>query len=350
MNRLVFVILLCFIFISCEKNELGPQCINCEEDTFDGNTTSTDVMIINEGTWNWNNASISLYNKNTNQVSGNIFWQQNNQSLLGDVAQSMCQFNGQGYIVLNNSSKIEVVDIANFNSVATITGFTSPRYFLPVNNNKAYVTDLYSNSIQVVDLNNNIIINNISLSGWSEELTLHNDTVYVCDMTNDNLLLINPSNDILMDSIKLGKQPNSIVLDKNNKLWIMCGGGFNQTNPKLIQFNPQTRSIENIFVFPNVAESPGNLKINASGDELYFINADVYAMNINDVNLPSTPIVTSNGNIFYGLGIDPSNNDIYVADAIDYVQNGIVFRYSSTGSLIDQFNAGIIPNGFHFIQ
>ena len=38
--------------------------------------------------------------------------------------------------------------------------------------------------------------------------------------------------------------------------------------------------------------------------------------------------------------------DSYVADAIDYQQQGIVYRYSSEGELIDEFYVGIIPGAF----
>jgi len=346
--RHLFFILIILLFFSCSKEELGPQCVNCIEEEI--TTKINDVLIINEGTFNWSNASISLYSPENQTVSQNIFSQNNNNLPLGDVAQSVSQINSKAYIVINNSNKIEVIDINDFSSLSTITGFNSPRYFLPINNNTAYVTDLYSNSIQIVDLNSNTISGNITLSGWTEELLLHNDTVYICDMTNDNILLINPNNNTLIDSVKVGESPNSMVIDKNNKLWIMCSGGFSSTNPKLIKFNPQTRTIETTFTFSNISESPGNLNINATGDQLYFINSSIYKMSINDPLLTQTPFITSSGNTYYQLGINPINEDIYISDAIDYIQNGVVFRYSSSGGLIDQFNAGIIPGDFLFIK
>jgi len=346
MRRLIYIAFILLLF-SCSKRELGPQCINCGDENSEA--AYADVLIINEGNFGFGNGSITLYKPSNQTVSQNVFYQANNFPL-GDVAQSITQFNGKAYVVINNSSKIEVVDINNFNSIASITGFTSPRYFLPLNNNKAYVSDLFSNSIQIVDLTNNTVAGSIATSGWTENLILHDDTVYVCDMTNDNLLIINPSNDTLLDSVKVGLQPNSLVLDQNNKLWILCDGGFNEANPKLIRYNPQTRTIETTFVFPNITESPGDLKINATGDQLYFINTDVYKMNINDAVLPLIPFVTSNSNTFYGLGVDPINEDVYVSDAIDYVQNGLIFRYSKSGNLVHQFNSGIIPGNFLFIQ
>ncbi|MBV6485032.1 MAG: hypothetical protein KFKLKKLM_01579 [Flavobacteriales bacterium] len=349
MKKFLFHIILLLIIFSCKKEEIGPQCLNCNETPI-SNTSSTDVLIINEGTFGWTNASISLYNKENNNVNQNVFKNANNGTNLGDVAQSFLQINDKGYIVVNNSNKIEVVNISDFTSLATITGFNSPRYMLKINDSKAYVTDLYSNSIQIVNLNSNTISGNISVQGWTEQLVLHNDTAYVCDMTNNNILIINTTTDVLVDSIKVGISPNSLVIDKNNQLWVMCSGGFNEENARLIQINPINRAIVQTFTFSDINNSPSSLSINRNKDQLYFINNSVYQMNISSNSLPSIPIITNSGNIFYGLGIDPRNNDIYVSDAIDYVQNGMVFRYSASGSLIYQFSAGIIPGNFWFIE
>jgi YVTN family beta-propeller protein len=335
-------------FLSCSKEELGPQCISCETVESTASLTS-DVIIINEGNFGSGSGSLSLYKSESNTVSNNRFFQANGATI-GNVAQSAYQFNNKAYIVINNSNKIEVIDINNFTSLHTITGFNSPRSFLPINQNKAYVTDLYSNSIQVVNLNSNVVTGSIAVNGWTEDLIQHNDTVYVCDMTNDNLLIINPNNNTLVDSVKLGESPNSIVIDKDNIFWIMCSGGFASSSPKLIKFNPQSRTIDATFTFSNLSESPGNLKINSTGDQLYFINVNVYKMNIYESTLPSLPIITSSGNTFYEIGISPTNEEIYVSDAIDYIQDGVIFRYSSNGNIIHQFNAGVIPGDFLFIK
>ena len=52
----------------------------------------------------------------------------------------------------------------------------------------------------------------------------------------------------------------------------------------------------------------------------------MYRISVNSNNLPSSPFITSNGRNLYGLGIDPENGDIYLSDAIDYVQKGMIYH------------------------
>ena len=50
--------------------------------------------------------------------------------------------------------------------------------------------------------------------------------------------------------------------------------------------------------------------------------------------------------IYYGLTVNPANGEVYIADAIDYQQQGMIYRYSPEGKLIDEFYVGIIPGAF----
>jgi YVTN family beta-propeller protein len=311
---------------------------------------SADVMVVNEGNFGWGNGSLSLYRPQDKIVSNNVFSQANNSVPLGDVVQSAFQYNERIYVVANNSSKIEIIDEASFVSIATITGFNSPRYFLPINASKAYVSDLYSSSIQIVDINSKSINGSISANGWTEKMLLYEDTAYVCEMSADNVLLINTTNDLVLDSIKVGIQPNSLVIDKNNKIWVLCDGGFNESLPQLLRINPQTRQIEVTLSFQNLSDSPNNLCINSSKDQLYFLNSDLFKMKITDLNLPTIPIFSGANKTFYGLGLAPNSDNIYVADAVDYVQNGQVYRLDSIGNTLDQFSSGIIPGNFLFLE
>ena len=62
--------------------------------------------------------------------------------------------------------------------------------------------------------------------------------------------------------------------------------------------------------------------------------------------LPVKPFLEQRETIYYGLTVDPTTGDVYVADAIDYQQQGKVYRFTSDGKLIDEFYVGIIPGAF----
>ena len=59
--------------------------------------------------------------------------------------------------------------------------------------------------------------------------------------------------------------------------------------------------------------------------------------------VPVRPFLEFRDTKYYGLTVNPNNGEVYVADAIDYQQQGIVYRYSPQGKLIDEFYVGIIP-------
>lgn len=65
-----------------------------------------------------------------------------------------------------------------------------------------------------------------------------------------------------------------------------------------------------------------------------------------DGKFPVKPFLPYNNTLYYGLTINPVNSEVYIADAIDYVQNGVVLRYSPDGELLDEFYVGIIPGAF----
>ena len=51
--------------------------------------------------------------------------------------------------------------------------------------------------------------------------------MFVNSWSYDNkILVINTLTDELEDSVEVLKQPRKIVVDKNEKLWVLCDGGY----------------------------------------------------------------------------------------------------------------------------
>lgn len=308
----------------------------------------TKVLITNEGNYGWGVGTISVYDPTSGAVIDKYDQQQNNNAALGNVCQSMTKCNNNYYIVLNNSNKIVVVNSSDFVKNATINGFNSPRYMLPITYNKAYVSDLYANSIQIVDLNSNIISGSIPCMNGTEGMAVIYNKAFITNSNANYCYVVNTTTDAITDSINIGKGGSSIVIDKNSKVWILASGNSAASQAgKLVRINPITLQIEQSLNF-NSGDSPYKLCINKTRDTLYYLNNGVHQYLISSTILPSNPLINQGSKFFYGLGINPKDYTIYVSDVIDYVQKSTIEVYKPNGSFITNFKAGIISNGFMF--
>lgn len=337
---LVFASLL---FLSCVKDK--PNDIMQPEVSFG---SGSKVFITNEGNFGTNNASVSMYEPGSAQIVNDIYKTQNNNAALGDVCQSMTKINNKYYVVVNNSGKIAVVNSSDFKLITNITGLQSPRHILPVTFSKAYVSDLYANALSIIDLNTNTKTGSIPCSGWMEQMVLIYNKAFITNNNSGYTYVINTITDQITDSIYVGKFGGSIVIDKNSKIWVLSGGDTpNSIVGKLSRINPVNLQVELSLPFGST-DSPGNLCINATKDTLYFLNTSIYRMEISSTTLPGSAFVTSSANTFYGLGVSDKDYNIYVSDAIDYIQKSSIMVYSPNGALKNSFKAGINASSFYF--
>ena len=326
---------------------------------FIGFSQSTSVYITNEGNFQAGNGSLSIYDKTTNVVTNNVFSSLNGGALLGDVVQSIEFFDGKGYICVNNSSKIQVIDENGL--YITDISVVSPRYLKQVDANKAYVTDWGINGVQVIDLVSNTVSSTINCGSGPEGLVVSNGFAYVCNSggwgLDSTVTVINTVTDAVETTLLIGDKPNSSVVDKDGNVWVLTSGhteydaNWNviaETSGKLVKINTSTNMLDLSFTFP-VGNHPEDLVINSLGDKLYYSDGSwqksVYEFDIFDLSLPNNPFISRS---FYGLGYDPISNEIYGSDAVDYVQQGWIYRYATTGMVVDSFLVGIIPGNFAF--
>ena len=318
------------------------------------NLLSKGVFIINEGNFMYGNATLSFYDPSTKNVQNDLFYTINGLPL-GDVAQSMVIHNKLGYIVINNSGKIYVIDPSDGKYIGKITGLTSPRYIQFANNEKAYITDLYAGKITIANPATLKITGEIRTPGHlsTEQLVLWNDFLFVSCWSFDNtILVIDTRTDMIVDSIKTGKQPGGLVVDKFNKIWTLCDGGWvkngiNARAPMLQRIDPVNRSIEKSFALTS-DNAPSRLAINSAGDSLLFINNGIWKLGVTQPALNDRPFLATGNHLYYSLAVDPATSELYLSDAIDYQQPGVIYRYSALGAKIDSFKTGIIPGSFCF--
>jgi DNA-binding beta-propeller fold protein YncE len=307
---------------------------------------NSKVLVVNEGGFGYNNADITIYDPASGSITDNYYRQQNSNQALGDVCQSVCKFNNRYYLMMNNSNQVTVVNADNFVKTAIIPGFNSPRYLLPLTYSKAYVSDLYASSIQIIDLNSNSISGHIPCMSGTEEMAMIYNKAFVTCSNSQYCYVINAATDVITDSIPVGKNATSLVVDRYSKLWVLAGGNSSQAG-KLLRIDPVTLQTELSLSF-NLTDNANHLRINKTRDTLYYLNKGVHRFLISDSQLPSSPVVNQGTKIYYGLGVNPKDYTIYVSDAIDYVQKSKIEVYKPDGTLKSGFTAGIISNGFVF--
>ncbi len=333
---------------------------------------SPGLFITNEGNFMYGTATLSYYDIGKKQVENNVFIRANGIKL-GDVAQSMVVRDGLGYVVVNNSSVIFVIDLKTFKIVNMLKGLISPRYIHFVNDEKAYVTDLYAFAITVFNPKTMEIVKRIrtdipgKTTPSTEQMVQYKNFVFTNCWSYDNkILIIDTETDTAVDYIEVGKQPTSLVIDKHDKLWTITDGGYagspyGQEAPGLYRVDAETRRVEKVFKF-EMGDRGSEICMNEARDSIFFIRSrqetvngktesrdHIWKMSVEADDLPDEPFLTNTStNHWYGLTVDPHTSEVYVADAIDYVQPGVIYRYSAKGELLDKFQVGVIPGAFCF--
>jgi YVTN family beta-propeller protein len=217
-----------------------------------------------------------------------------------------------------------------------------------VTDTKAYVTSMYSDSVAIIDFLTNTVSGYINIHKSSEAVAVMGNKAYISSWIGGNkLMVINTITDEVLDSIIVGQEPESMAIDNSYRLWVLCTGGWQKLNPaELYCIDGLTARVSKKLVFAPEA-SPSCLRIDGLGKTLYYIDRGVRKMETSSGVLPGTALILESG-VFYKIGINPVNSDIFVSNAGDYVHNGSVEIYKNDGTPVSKQQAGIIPGTVDF--
>lgn len=325
-------------------------------------TIGKGVFVINEGNFTYANSSLTFYDPVMDTVANNLFYRVNG-SPIGDVGQSLCLLDGKLYIVVNNSNYIYKVDantiVCDTTQPYMVTGFVSPRYMLPVAADKAYVSDLVSTQLWIVNPQDMTCTGSIEMGKSTETMVQVGQEVYVTNwsryyvagMENNSVQVVDVNNNVKVAEIEVGMEPNGMVVDKNGMVWVLCEGDsydyVNEVPSTLWRINPTTKEASMIVSYELKAL---NLAIDPTGSYLYCIyggdwtnGGDVRRIDIANPTEFDDFVIPAEGKMFYKIAVNPNNGDLYLSDAKNYTTNGTVYRYTSDGVLMGSFDAGICP-------
>ena len=321
----------------------------CKPD--DQKTVVTDdykgVFVVNEGGFGKANASIGLYKPGSQQYFD--AYKTANGIALGDVVQSMSLIDGKYYIVVNNSNKIEVVNQSDFKSVASIA-CTSPRFVLKTSANKALLSNLYSNSMKVINTNNHSIEASIDVHHNTDQLLSFNSSV-LASTFDQKIMVLDPVSLSLVDSVSTASGLSKMV-SANQHVYVLCTGLLDWNTGATIekgaiQVIDDTFGIVNSWPL-NSGSYGGSMVYANSLNALLFSMGDNKIVKLNFDGSMSDWLVLPSGQAVYGLNWDAQNAQLYISDAGDFNSSGKVYVYDASALKTKEITAGIAPNGVVF--
>jgi hypothetical protein len=352
MVRIITVLAVFIAVMSCKKLEENNP------DVIEQVNQAEGAFVINEGTFGWNNASLSYVNFKSAAISNQIYKGKNNKQL-GDIFQSMIIHNGLGFLAIDQADVIKVININSLVESTVITELNGPRYMLADKTSEVLWVTQYSD-VNLVGLNLNTYakvfeidlpdydIDGIPIQSGSDQMVLWNNKLFVSNFRRPYVYQVNATNAVVEDSIYVGYGVFSLVIGNNNLLWVASSGDFNKnTQARLTCVDVQSNSV--VDFVENVDTGFSNITFGAKNETVYVLNNGVKKVRLSNDKIELTAIIQpSSENSFYGLDVNPYNGEIWVTNALDFQQQGEVYQYNATGVLLNTYVAGYAPNALVF--
>jgi DNA-binding beta-propeller fold protein YncE len=310
------------------------------------------VYIINEGNFGRGNASLSYYDLESFHVYNDVFRAVNGKDL-GDVAAGMTLRGNEGYVIVNNSQRIEVIDLRTNLNVATIpTGAgSSPRRMALLSDSLALVTDLYGNAVLKVNLAARSVTGAIAVGANPEGIATTGGKAYVANSgfgSGRTVSVISLASMTVVRTLSVADSPNDVEVTPGGLVYVVCAGSYGDFNDpnddtpaKIMVIDPATDAVtDSVFLGGHATDIAIGL------DGIGYVAASTEVLRVD--TRAATVTGTFKPGTFYSVGVEGSGGDVYLADPKNYVQPGTVYVYAPNGQLRNQFEVGIIPGNFAF--
>jgi YVTN family beta-propeller protein len=334
-------------FTSCSKDDSTPVTPPLIEST-------AGLYIINEGVYGQNNSEISYLDFSTGTVSKNLYAQANGSSL-GDNANSMYVYGDKGYIAVDNSNKIEIVNLKSYKSLGFIdlgTG-SSPREIYIKDTTAGYVTSLYTDKVIKFNPSTKTVLKSIAVGGKPEGLVEANGKLYVANSgfgSANTLSVIDLASDNVTATLKIGLNPRVLVKGSDNNVYAVCTGAYPPADPNgmgsVYKINSTTSTVSDSLI---VSGNPGEA-CDVNG-EIWVVNTSgIVKANFVNRTVSATPVITGmnvNGSygIIYSICYDKTTQTVYCGNPKNFTQNGEVVAFSTDGTEKNRFTSGGINPG-----
>ncbi|MGA7160708.1 MAG: YncE family protein [Bacteroidota bacterium] len=353
--KVITLLVFSSILLSCKKE---PPVASSQ----DVPLSTVGVYILNQGNFQKSNSSLSFYIPDSNKVYPDVFFAANNRAL-GDVGNDMVIYENKGYIVVNNSNKIEIISLDNNKSLGTIAvDGNSPYKVAILSDTKGYITNLYKGTVTSFNPTTYAIVKDgINVGSNPQGIAVANGKVYVCNSgftattsneADSTVSVIDPGSDSVVATIYVAKEPTDIAVDGDGELVVACYGFTDYTNSandtpgNITIINPKTNSVAATIPLPPAAYGhPSGLAVSTYGYGLTIVEDGVLKFDTKTMTIITDIFI---GRSAYVIAVDDVTENVYIGDAKDYQQNGELYVYDKNGVEKDSAMVGIIPGTIVF--
>jgi len=317
-------------------------------------TAGGGVYILNEGLWGQSNASLSLYDPQSQIVQQYLFSAANGRSL-GDVGNYILSRGSVAYIVVNGSDRIEIIETRTHRSRGTITlaPGVSPRQLVVMNDSVGLVTNLYDASVSVLDFQTFTERARVPVGPHPEGIAIASGIAFVANSglgTGRSVSMIELATLSAIGSLDVGENPGDVLTIDGSQVFVLCAGSYgdfsdpdDDTPATLITIDAtQRRVVDSVQIgghaFRMASDGTSRIYISGSGAVLRI-----------DTRNPGI-IETFVAGEYYGVGVDSATGDVYLSDARTFVVPGEVRVFSGSGIEKGRFEAGLVPGRFAFVR
>jgi hypothetical protein len=365
--------LLAIALASCRKSPKPTPETTTTLFPADANASPKGVYVLNEGNLGSNKASLDYVDYVKGVYDLNLYNQANPSITkgLGDVGNDIGIYGGKVYIVVNNSNKVEILDL---------------------------VTNIHLGQVDITNCRN------VTFTGGKAYVSAYLGTVGNANDPNGVVDEIDTAALSITRQVTVGRQPEQMAI-VNQKLYVANSGAYSPSNYErtvsVIDLGSFT-VVKLIDVAINldhcIASKYGKLYVTSRGDS-YSIPSDLYVIDTNtdtvvkNFNLPASNLWIDDNTAYvyasdfnfntgqttitynmidlnadtllnthfitdgtdkliqvpYGIAVNPTTKEVLVTDAKDYVTPGTLYCFDPTGKKLWSTTTGDIPGHFAFV-
>lgn len=315
---------------------------------------NTGYLILNEGLFQQNNASLTFYSEEELVEEQNFYYNVNGE-MLGDVANDFTVYGGKIFIVLNNSNLITVLNARTGGLIQKIPMMDSsvgrsPRNVI-ANEGKIYVCS-FDGSVARIDTQSLVIETLVDVGRNPDGMAIGNGKLYVSnsgglDFPNyDSTVSVVDLNSFTeIKKIDVGLNPGQIVSDFEEDIYLIKRGDYSADPAEIIRIDAFSDTIVQVYSGFHFQS------LYAVGQQIYFVYADAQGNSpkIGIIDAVTEQIIQtdlfdlSHVQTFYGFEVDLVHQEIFVMDAHNYASTGTVYVHEFDGSLKRQIETGYLP-------